>query len=257
MRSGVTRSGGGGRRGDLVAAIAAALLCAAVAVPIILDATPWPGTFRDALADRGSRETGARNLVAATYLGYRAYDTLMETVVLLVAVAAVVMFAPHAASSGASASAPTVLGASSGATRGAERFDLIRFMAGKLSPLVLVFGCYVILYGDSSPGGGFQGGVVLASGLIFLFLGRGRRASASAAALRSALPLSEALAFAVALLVFSAGMAAGVGFSGNFVPHDWLLPRSSFVVVLNVAIGLKVGAGTALMCVVMLEEVVS
>jgi len=40
--------------------------------------------------DQGLHDTGAINLVAAVYLGYRAYDTLMETIVLFVAVVGVV-----------------------------------------------------------------------------------------------------------------------------------------------------------------------
>ena len=40
--------------------------------------------------DQGLNDTGAINLVASIYLGYRAYDTLMETIVLFVAVAGVV-----------------------------------------------------------------------------------------------------------------------------------------------------------------------
>ena len=40
--------------------------------------------------EQGLYDTGAINLVAAIYLGYRAYDTLMETIVLFVAVVGVV-----------------------------------------------------------------------------------------------------------------------------------------------------------------------
>ena len=40
--------------------------------------------------DQGLRDTGAINLVASVYLGYRAYDTLIETIVLFVAVVGVV-----------------------------------------------------------------------------------------------------------------------------------------------------------------------
>ncbi len=36
--------------------------------------------------EHGVRDTGAINLVASIYLDYRAYDTLMETVVLFMAV---------------------------------------------------------------------------------------------------------------------------------------------------------------------------
>jgi len=40
--------------------------------------------------DQGLYDTGATNLVASIYLGYRAYDTLIETIVLFVAVVGVV-----------------------------------------------------------------------------------------------------------------------------------------------------------------------
>ena len=40
----------------------------------------------------GSAETGAINLVTAIYLGYRAFDTLGETIVLLVSIAGVMFF---------------------------------------------------------------------------------------------------------------------------------------------------------------------
>jgi len=42
--------------------------------------------------DQGLHDTGAINLVAAIYLGYRAYDTLIETIILFVAVTGVVFY---------------------------------------------------------------------------------------------------------------------------------------------------------------------
>lgn len=44
------------------------------------------------LTDRAAEETGALNLVTAIYLGYRAFDTLGETIVLLLAVSGVMVF---------------------------------------------------------------------------------------------------------------------------------------------------------------------
>jgi multicomponent Na+:H+ antiporter subunit B len=40
---------------------------------------------------RGVEETGALNLVSAIYLGYRAFDTLGETLVLVLSVAGVIL----------------------------------------------------------------------------------------------------------------------------------------------------------------------
>lgn len=47
------------------------------------------GTLREYFTARGVQETGSINLVSAIYLGYRAFDTLGETVILFLAVAGV------------------------------------------------------------------------------------------------------------------------------------------------------------------------
>lgn len=50
-----------------------------------------PRSVRERVLADGASRTGADNLVTAIYLGYRAYDTLGETVVLLLAVTGVVV----------------------------------------------------------------------------------------------------------------------------------------------------------------------
>ena len=65
--------------------IASAAVCL-VLLPVFLNNSGWPTELRDYLEAGGHEETGAVNIVSAIYLGYRAYDTLGETIVLLVAV---------------------------------------------------------------------------------------------------------------------------------------------------------------------------
>jgi multisubunit Na+/H+ antiporter MnhB subunit len=50
---------------------------------------PPPELLRSYFAEHGVEETGSVNLVSSIYLGYRAFDTLGETVVLFLAVAGV------------------------------------------------------------------------------------------------------------------------------------------------------------------------
>jgi multicomponent Na+:H+ antiporter subunit B len=50
---------------------------------------PESTPLREYVIERGEEETGATNLVTSIYLGYRAFDTLGETVVLLLAVSGV------------------------------------------------------------------------------------------------------------------------------------------------------------------------
>jgi multicomponent Na+:H+ antiporter subunit B len=44
---------------------------------------------------------------------------------------------------------------------------ILRVACKVMVPFMLVFGLYIIFHGDLSPGGGFQGGVAIASGFIF------------------------------------------------------------------------------------------
>lgn len=48
--------------------------------------------------------------------------------------------------------------------------QIIERMTGLLYPFIILFGFYIILNGHVSPGGGFQGGAVLASVFISRFL---------------------------------------------------------------------------------------
>ncbi|MGC9311729.1 MAG: hydrogen gas-evolving membrane-bound hydrogenase subunit E [Sediminispirochaetaceae bacterium] len=71
------------------------LLVAAVGVCLYIFLPPLEGlpTFmRDFLVENGYADTGARNLVSAVYLGYRAFDTFGETIVLLCAVTGSIYF---------------------------------------------------------------------------------------------------------------------------------------------------------------------
>ncbi len=45
---------------------------------------------------------------------------------------------------------------------------IVRTVARLLVPFVQLFGLYVIMHGHSSPGGGFQGGVILGASAILL-----------------------------------------------------------------------------------------
>lgn len=48
--------------------------------------------LREYVVEHGVEETGAVNLVTAIYLGYRAFDTLGETIVLMLAVSGAIAF---------------------------------------------------------------------------------------------------------------------------------------------------------------------
>ena len=56
---------------------------------------------------------------------------------------------------------------------------IVKTLCRLLVPFIQMFGLYVIMHGHSSPGGGFQGGVILASSFILLALADGHTVAAT------------------------------------------------------------------------------
>ena len=124
---------------------------------------PRAAEVSDRYVTRGLEETGATNIVAGMILDYRAFDTLGESHVLFTALICVMI----------------LLRLDSKNTRTAyedyyiqERYfptdqDAIPRRVGMvLTPCILLFGIYILLNGQLSPGGGFSGGAVLGAGLV-------------------------------------------------------------------------------------------
>ena len=115
--------------------------------------------------ERGLQETGAVNIVTGMILDYRAFDTFGESCVLFIASCCVLVLLRIDKESGAEGVKERLKAADD------RRFEpkediILQKCAMVLSPVIFVFGIYIILNGHLSPGGGFSGGAVLGSGLI-------------------------------------------------------------------------------------------
>ncbi|MDY6950623.1 MAG: Na(+)/H(+) antiporter subunit B [Thermodesulfobacteriota bacterium] len=69
---------------------------------------------------------------------------------------------------------------------------IVKTLARLLMPFIIVYALYVVMHGHHSPGGGFQGGVILAAGFILLGISYGlgetrRRMSEKAAGIISSI----------------------------------------------------------------------
>ena len=50
---------------------------------------------------------------------------------------------------------------------------IVKTLARLLMPFIVVYALYVVMHGHYSPGGGFQGGVILAAGFVLLVISHG------------------------------------------------------------------------------------
>jgi multicomponent Na+:H+ antiporter subunit B len=113
---------------------------------------------------------------------------------------------------------------------------------------VLVLGVYVVSHGQLTPGGGFQGGVVLAGAVILVFVAGGRVAMARIKPSGPA-ELLEAVGAGGYVALGIGGLLAGERFLSNFLPlgSKGSLLSSGTIVSLSVVVGLEVaGAITAI-----------
>jgi len=106
----------------------------------------------------GPGELGAANIVTAVLVTYRGLDTLGEVAVLFISAAGVGLLLRRRV--GETEESPDRRAAS----------ELVRTAVQFLLPLIFVLGTYVFINGHLTPGGGFQGGAVLASGIMLLLL---------------------------------------------------------------------------------------
>ena len=146
------------------AALFAGLLLGAGGLPPVGDpSSPASTHVSPRFIEDAAAETGAANMVTAVLADYRGYDTLGETAVIFAA--GLGCFIVLAASAGAGRSELPGPGMS-------HRFGsgILDTAARALVPWVLVFAVYVLAHGHTSPGGGFQGGVLFGCGLVTMRL---------------------------------------------------------------------------------------
>jgi len=124
---------------------------------------------------------------------------------------------------------------------------IVKTISSWVKVLIFLFGIDIIIFGHLTPGGGFAGGVILASSYVLLMLAFGRDFAERNLSLSAASRLDCAGAFAFAMIAIL-GMIFGGGFFVNFLYQKYLPGRpldlisAGTIPLSNIAIGLKVGA---------------
>jgi len=128
---------------------------------------------------------------------------------------------------------------------------IVKTISGWVKVLIFLFGINIILFGHLTPGGGFAGGVILASSYVLLMLAFGREFVQKnlPISLASRLDCLGAFLFALVALL---GVVFGGSFFVNFLYQKYMpgqaldLVSAGTIPLSNIAIGLKVGASLIL-----------
>ncbi len=232
----------------LLAAVPLALAALAQLPPFGADIPAYGARIAEvALAERG-----VENLVAAVIFDYRGFDTLNEQFIIFTAVLGVaLLFRDVRALPGGEPipRAPIY-------PRPVERSEAVTAAGRPALAVILVFGAYVVLHAHLTPGGGFQGGAILASALLLVFLGEGYDCW------RGSLPpafldVTKALAALAYVLLGLAGLAVGGAYLENVLPLGTRgsLASGGTIPLLNAAAGIGVVTGLVLLFHEYLAEV--
>lgn len=128
---------------------------------------------------------------------------------------------------------------------------LLTIYGSILFPFMMIFSMYLIANGDLSPGGGFQGGAILATAYLMTHFTRARRSDP----LRLLMSLEKFLLLGL-ICCLILGLFTGMGFFKNPWPSFFGISiRRSFYVLMNFVIGMEVFVGlSAVMSAFIKEE---
>jgi len=120
---------------------------------------------------------------------------------------------------------------------------IILLLSRVISPYIMLFGLYVIFHGHYSPGGGFQGGTMLAASILLIRIAMEEKVYEMQFKKSFDIPLG-----ALGVLIFFGVGLITMFLGGNFLdyhylPMNWLTPadiRSMGILFIEIGVGLAV-----------------
>lgn len=119
---------------------------------------------------------------------------------------------------------------------------IVKTISRLVMSFIILFGCYIILYGHITPGGGFAGGVIIAIAYVLMMLSFGGKVAMAKFSNFWASTWDNIGALAFVVLGFL-GLTGGYFFL-NFINHGTpgTLISAGIIPLANISIAIKVGA---------------
>ncbi|WP_187369452.1 MnhB domain-containing protein [Baekduia soli] len=139
--------------------------------------------------------------------------------------------------------------------RRSETPGAVRALAAALAGPLLVFAGYLVSHGHLTPGGGFQGGVILAAVALLVYVG-GRALAGREPRPVTLVELVDAVGAAAFVLVALGGLVFAGAAMTNFLALgiSGQLLSGGTILVLEVVVGFEVGSAMALILTELLDQ---
>src|SRR3954470_4735636 len=215
----------------------------------------YPGPYGDLLNSSAVGERKATDIVSAVNFDYRAFDTMGEEFILFVSVVGAALLLRKIEEAKQESGEESEQEDKEAGRAAPPMSDATRAFGVMLVGLTVVFGLYMISHGQTTPGGGFQGGVILATAPLSVYLAADARTFQRIAP-RSLVEWAESIAAAAYVLFGLAAVVLGAEFLRNITPlgDEEKMASSGNIFWLNVAVGIEVAGGFVLLLSVFIEE---
>ncbi|HZD44028.1 MAG TPA: MnhB domain-containing protein [Methanomicrobiales archaeon] len=146
---------------------------------------------------------------------------------------------------------------------------IVRTAANIFYPFILIFGLYVVIHGHLTPGGGFQGGAVVATGTVLVIIAYEYR-TVSGLVTKEGMRIRESFGLLFFGLVALAALALGGAFFYNWLantgilffglptpigPNPGIFPTGGVIPLMNFAVGIEVWGGLSIIILYMLSGI--
>jgi multicomponent Na+:H+ antiporter subunit B len=201
-------------------------------------------------------QTNATGVVSAVNFEYRGFDTVGEEFILFVAAAGVATVLRHLRGEREESAGAAALRADGPAPSATAVSDTVRLAAILSTGPVLVMGWFLGSHAQTDPSGGFQGGVILATAFIMIYLAGQflvfRRFSPVAL-----VDATEAIGAGGFAAIGLAAMFQGLPYLYNFLPLGSIpgaVSSSGTIALISFFVGIEVAAALVLIVSELLEQ---
>ena len=213
----------------------------------------YRGPYGILLGDVAVEERKGVNVVISTTFDYRGFDTMGEEYILFAAVLGLVILLRELR--GERTEEEEEEEEYPVQRRRREASDALRVLGLALVGPLVMLGIYIVAHGHLTPGGGFQGGIILATALILVSLA-GRYPAMKRVRPIPLVELADASGAAGYVLIGLGGLIAGSEFLYNFLPlGEPGTPLSAGMIpLLNISVGLEVAGAFVLLISEFLDQ---
>lgn len=218
-----------------------------------LNLPPW-GSYRGPYGDEIARvavyERHTTDIVNAINYDYRGFDTLGEEFILFTAVLGVSMLLRK--EEGALKRPAGRLQDDAGLSAAVRAVNLPALL------VTTVFGLYIGLHGQLTPGGGFQAGVILATGVVLVYICENTGAFCRITS-HAIVEVTEAFGAGGYAIIGIAPLLAGLPFLCNFIPLGTTgdVFSSGTIALISACVGVEVTASFVLVVYIYLQEIIA